>query len=293
MPSDFRARDRARPIAGGSVTSRSKVDWALFLYAPIIALVFLPKMVWADTWLYQRLLTQSVLLYVGALSKIAALALGAIAAGLTRRSFARGGAMRAGFSLVAFWLGTWALGQSVLGFYQMVRLVSAPFPSAADVFFVLGYPAMLLGFLAFIRAYAQTGLLLRLRSELTLVVAVGVPLLALGFLVLRPVLAAGGTWIEVAINVAYPAFDIIALLPTVILARMALRLRGGALFWVWGLLSMATVCMVAGDLLYGWFSLLDYRSLDPLLDVAFIASYVLAARGVYQQYRISVVAVKG
>jgi hypothetical protein len=268
--------------------ARSRFDLALGGYLAVIVALFVPKVVWAETALYREVIDEPVLLHVGALTKIAGLCAGAVFAARCARSFGPRTPSRFGWWLVTVWLAAWLGAQCVLGHYQMVLGIGAPFPSPADVLFMIGYPFMILSFFVFIHAYAVTGLVGSSRSHF-LVGGVGTIVFGvLGWLVLEPVVAAGGETIELVLNVAYPAFDLLALLPTLVLARITVNLVGGALFWVWALVVVAIGFMVAGDILYGYFSMLGYGTLDPLLDVLYIAAYVLVARGVYQQHRISV-----
>jgi hypothetical protein len=262
---------------------------AFALALSTVVALFLPKLLWADSALYQELLTPRVLLWVGALTKLTSLGAGAVFAVRIARSFQQGGLILWSWRLLAVWMTTWAAAQAVLVYFQLVLRQSAPFPSPADLFFTLGYVAMLLAFGGFIRAYAETGLLGSARGPSIVAVTAAVPFVILGVVVLTPVVEAGGPPLTLAINLAYPAFDVAALVPTVVLSRMALQLRGGQLFWVWSLMSLGIVFLVAGDLLYAWFQALSVTALDPLLDAAYVAGYALVARAVAQQARVSVV----
>jgi hypothetical protein len=270
------------------MNTRSRFDAALLVLAALVLAMFLPKMFLAESALYTEVLTLRVLLVVGCGLKIVMLWASFVFAARVARSYARGEAMRMGWLLTAAWLGAWAVAQSVLGFYQIGQGRSAPFPSLGDAFFMLGYPAMIAAFVVFVRALAATGLVGALRGQLMFAIGAAVPALVLLVVVLRPVLAAEGAGIEKALNVAYPSLDVLALIPALVLARFGARLAGGALFFVWSLLSVGIVFMVAGDLLYAWFTALSFSALDPLLDVAYVLAYGLVARALYQQHRVSV-----
>jgi len=270
------------------MSSRSRVDPYLAAVLLVVFALFLPKLVLADTHLYRELLTPRVLLTAGCALKICALVIAALLAGRVARSFAPGDAMRTGWWLATVWLGCWSIGQGYLGVYQIGLGTSAPFPSGGDLFFILGYPAMIASFAFFVHAMTTTGLVGPLRAQLVVALAAALPAMVLLVFVLRPVVSADVAPAERALNLAYPSLDVVALLPALLLARFSLRLAGGAVFFVWALLSLGIVCMVAGDLLYAWFSSLSFSALDPVLDVAFIAAYLLVARAVFQQHRISV-----
>jgi hypothetical protein len=263
----------------------SRGDPPLAVVSIVVVAVFLGKLWWSDTAFYESTATTRALIATGALVKLASLALGAVFSARLTGLFE--GASRLGWRLGTFWFTTWTVGQGILVWHQLVLEEAAPFPSPADAFFVAGYPAMIAAFFTFVWTWVATGLVGTTRSHVVVGTAVSVPFVGLAVVVLRPVIAAEGTPLATAINIAYPAFDIIALAPTVVLLRIAARLAGGALFWVWALTSTGIVFLVAGDLLYGWFSLLQFTALDPLLDVFFLLGYAFLARGAFQQLRIS------
>lgn len=276
----------AGAAADPSPRSASRIDAPLGIIAAVMVAVFVGKLWWADTAFYTSALTARLMVASGALVKLASLALGAVYSARTARLFE--GRSRVGWGLATFWFGTWTCGQGYLAWHQLVLHVS-PFPSPADAFFVAGYPAMIAAFCVFAVAWGATGLVGSTRSHVMVAVGVAVPFVGVAVLILRPVFAAEGTALEHALNAAYPLFDIAALAPTAVLLRIATRLAGGALFWVWALMSTGIIFMVAGDLLYGWFSVLEFTTLDPLLDVFFLLGYSFVARGVFQQHRLSVV----
>jgi hypothetical protein len=262
-------------------------DVALAVAAVAVSALFLGKLAFATSDVYASPLGGKVVACVGALAKIVSLWTGAVLALRATRAFEKGSHSRRAFALVTSWLTLWATAQSILGCYQMFLGQAAPFPSAADPFFVAGYPLMLAAFVLLIVAYASTGLLGPSRAHVIVSLAAALPFAVLAFFVLRPVVAAGGPPAELALNLAYPAFDVVALVPVVVLVRIALALRGGALFWVFASLTAGIVCLVGGDLLYAWFSALEYQALDPVLDLLFLYGYALIARAVALQHRIT------
>ncbi len=266
---------------------RARIDWALGIVGVLVTALFAGKLfVGEDSILYGSILTPAVLLYAAALPKLAALLGGAVAAYTCARSFDEGSPSRRAWSLIAFWLGTWFVAQSMLGYYQLILVEAAPFPSAADALFMVGYPAMIIAVHIFIRTYVSTGMFGDTRDHAAAAFIAAVPLFVAAILILTPALASGGEPLELALNVAYPALDLIAMVPTIVLLRITLKLRGGSLFWVWTLICAGLCFMVVGDLLFGYFELLGLGFLEPLLDLCYIASYAFIARGVYQQLLI-------
>jgi len=270
------------------MSARSRIDTVLAVLFALLAALFVPKLfVGEDSTLYTEILTEPIMLYAAAVPKLLALALAAIVAYGCTTCFEPGTPTRRGWVSIAVWIGTWFVAQAVLGSYQLILLEPAPFPSAADALFMVGYPAMIAGFVIVIRAYVATGMVGDGRQLRTTAIIAAVPLFLAGAAILAPMLSEGGDALSIALNVAYPFFDLVALVPTIVLLRITLKLMGGALFWVWALICAGLIFMVAGDLLFGYFELLGLGFLEPLLDLCYIASYTLLARGIYQQYRIS------
>ncbi|MBW2460709.1 MAG: hypothetical protein JRH11_03620 [Deltaproteobacteria bacterium] len=269
------------------MNERARVDWALGIFGVVIAAIFVGKLFAGESSiLYGSILTPAVMRYAAALPKLAALLGGAVAAYACAQGFDEASPPRRAWSLMTLWLGTWLVAQSMLGYYQLILSDAAPFPSAADALFMVGYPAMIVAVLVFIRTYVATGMFGETRDHAAAAFIAAVPLCVAAVLILSPVLASGGEALELALNVAYPALDLFAMVPTIVLLRITLKLRGGSLFWVWTLICAGLVFMVIGDLLFGYFELLGLGFLEPLLDLCYIASYAFIARGVYQQYLI-------
>jgi hypothetical protein len=103
----------------------------------------------------------------------------------------------------------------------------------------------------------------------------------LGVVVLRPVLAAPGmTDTERLLTAAYPALDLVLLVPLALLLRISLRFRGGALGLAWTAVLAGIVFMCAADVLFAYFTALGLSGLDPFVHAGFITSYGLLAAGV-------------
>jgi hypothetical protein len=177
--------------------------------------------------------------------------------------------------------------QLVLCWYQLVLRERSPYPSLADPFFVAGMLLLAAALFGFLRVYTRSELPLTSRREVLTLCALAIPLLvALGWALLRPVLASPAPRLEQALNVAYPILDCLLLVPTLVLARITARLRGGAVHRVWTLLLAGFLCTAAGDVLFAYFSTLGMERLDPLIDLLFAASYGLWAWGAGRQLEI-------
>jgi hypothetical protein len=244
-----------------------------------VAALFVVYTFAGDTGLYRSALTYPTLVRAAAVCKLALLAFACVHSTLTFRKLDHANDARLPWLLLALALGGFTLGQAILSGHQLV-FAKSPFPSPADAIFIAAYPALLASFVRFGRAYRRSGLPV---GPVWQHVAIAASVLVAGALVagplLRPILQVPGTRLEHALNVAYPALDLVVLVPLAILVRIAWPFRGGAIFRAWALLLAGTVGMCAGDLFFAWFSMMDASHLDPLVHGSYLAAYACLAWG--------------
>lgn len=174
-------------------------------------------------------------------------------------------------------------GQLILAFHQLVLHVPIPFPSPADLFFVVAYPLLVVALVAFIHAYEEAGFPTGRPGERR---AIGAATAALGLVaavqLLRPVLAAEGPGLEKALNLVYPILDFVLLVPTVILLRLSLRF-GGPVRRIWLFLTLGFFFLCLGDVLFAYLETFGHLTLDPLVDAMYVLSYGFMAGSALQQ----------
>jgi hypothetical protein len=199
--------------------------------------------------------------------------------------FGSGNPIRPAWILLGSGLSTSFMGQAVLGRYQMLGSGATPFPSVADVFFLLSYPLFAAALVGFLRGYASAGYLMQGRGLLW-ALSLGVLVLCglAGYPVLEPIFTAQAPIIEKTLNIAYPTLDFVVLAPTVMLLVVALSLRGGRVWTIWLFLAAAFIFMFAGDALFAY-SEWGKKHLDPLVHATYLLSYGLLAIGVVKQNR--------
>ena len=254
--------------------------------AGLPALVFLGHVAAPDAGLYASVLGARGLLVLGALTKLGLLLASGLWALAASRHLEADNPMRGAWRLLGMgFLGMFA-GQSCLAPYQMLWQVPSPFPSPADVFFVAAYPLMIAALVRFGSAFEESGFAPSGdgggRRALLLAIVLG----AIAVPALWPVLAAGRPPLETALNMMYPVLDLVLLAPAILLLRLSLALRGGAIWPVWGGLLAGFVFLAGGDLLFGYFSSLRQAHLESLVDVLFIAAYGGFLFGCARQHRL-------
>jgi hypothetical protein len=248
-----------------------------------LAALFLPQLVLPGAALYRDVLTPRVVLFLVAPLKILFLFLGAVFAARSWSSFEDRNPVRGAWLLLAIGLGAYAVAQSILAFHQFTRDVT-PFPSLADAFFVPATVLVAASLFVFVRVYRAAGLEVAQASEVGVVSSLALGFFAVFFFVAgRPVLESDASTLERALNLAYPALDMVMLVPAALLLRMARQMRGGSLWKVWMTLLVGLFFLAAGDIGFAFFTTLGQASLDPLLDLFYAWSYVLVARAAATQ----------
>jgi hypothetical protein len=230
---------------------------------------------------------QALWYWLGTLSKLAAQGFGSLFAAQSAARFERGSTIRRAWAQMAFGLGGFFVAQLVLVYYQLALHNKIPFPSWADLFFlVLGYPALLAALVSFVRAYQQSGFPMGSSDERwTLVVGVMTACVLAGYQPLRHFLAADTPALHKAINIAYPLLDFVMLVPTALLLRVAFSLRG-RVQRVWLALLVGVLGLAGGDVLFGYLSMFGWARLDPVVDALFVLGYGACALGALAQREI-------
>lgn len=199
--------------------------------------------------------------------------------------FEPGTPVRRAWRLLSLGLLGFLLGQLAMAPYQIVLRRDAPFPSASDVFFLLGYPLLIAALVQFWRSYEDAGFPLASPAELwgliggALVVALGA-----GTPLLGPVLRTPGSAVEKTLNIVYPVLDFLMLLPTAVLLRAALRFSGGQVARLWWSILLGILSLVAADVGFTYTSTLGWARLDPVMHALFIACYGFLALGTLRQH---------
>jgi hypothetical protein len=175
-------------------------------------------------------------------------------------------------------------GQACLGWYQLWRGGTAPYPSIGDLFFLASYPFFFAALSGFLHAYRDAGYAVdtsAAQGRLAAYVSVGC--LAVAVPLLHPAAVAPTRAAETALNLAYPLLDLALVVPVVLLVRMAVAFRGGEVARIWGCILAGFAFMCAGDVLFGYFSALGRVGLDPFVHATYILSYGLIAEGARRQ----------
>ncbi|HEV8582556.1 MAG TPA: hypothetical protein VGX68_26110 [Thermoanaerobaculia bacterium] len=261
--------------------SRATLGFLLAIIVP--AAILLGKVLYPQAALYARILSPAALLWIGILAKLAFLAVACVVAARSAGEFEGRNPSRLAWRLLAAGLLGFVLGQATQALERLLA-GAIPSPSAADAFFGLGYPVLIFALVQFLRAYAATGFPIGSRAGHWLLgVAVAAFLGLLGYSILIPVVWTPAPLLEKLVNVAYPAFDLILLALAVVLLRVSVRFRGGAVWKVWIFLLSGFILMCVADIFFAFFSGLGQTHLVDMADAMYVLAFGCIAAGVLAQ----------
>lgn len=248
-----------------------------------MAAIYLGRLFFASAPIFSGALDDRTLLIAGGCTKLLALVVAAVFAVRSTVLLGAGNAARLPWAMLAGGLAGLALGQATLVYFQAVHDVS-PFPSVADVWFLIAYPLLIAGVTAFITAYARSGFPVQ-GTRATFVVS-SLVVIAAAWPLLRPIIRSGDALLPKTLNVVYPALDLILLVPVVVLLRITSRFRGGAVWHIWLALLAGFVFTALGDILFAYLSTLGIDQLDPAVHATYIIAYGALAVGAMVQRRL-------
>ncbi|MFF8289418.1 aminotransferase class I/II-fold pyridoxal phosphate-dependent enzyme [Streptomyces sp. NPDC016309] len=148
-----------------------------------------------------------------------------------------------------------------------------PFPSLADVFYLLAYPLFAAGFFGFIRYRTASRDIASLLDALIL--TSGLALLSWVHLINPLTMAGGETWVHQTVAIAYPLGDVLILAMLVRLLTL-----GGTRERSVQLLALGTCGILTSDVLYGLMQLQGTWRVGTYMDlgwVVFFTAWGLAA----------------
>src|ERR671912_834746 len=169
----------------------------------------------------------------------------------------------------------YVLGQMYFTFYDLVLKQIPPFPSIADVAYLLEYPFLPLGIL--LLPARPIPVASRARIALDGLMIMAAALTFSWYFVLGPVIQQGtGTVLAKVVSAAYPLADIVLIACLLILA---LRPGEHALRRAVYVLALALGFYVVMDSIYGYQTLNDLYVTGPILDVGWPLAYMLIGLG--------------
>jgi hypothetical protein len=266
------------------MSARTRQITALRVFvATVVAIgvaVYVPKMLWPASTFYAEVLPPSRLVPAGAIAKLACLAAGAFYGVWCARTLDAKNPARVPWALLAGWLSLWTLAQLGLMAHLFVLHEVAPVPSPADAAFLLGYVLLFAGQLRFIVVYRKSGFPIgSAREHATLAAVAAAAVAILSYVILAPIGNAEISAAERFINLSYPVMDLAALVPTIVMIRIALSFRPGKVWTVWASLLLGFVSLAIGDFVAAYMYPADVPTVDPWIHLTYLLGYFFVAVG--------------
>jgi hypothetical protein len=180
---------------------------------------------------------------------------------------------RAGWGFLAASSFAWACGEAVWSYYDLVRGVSVPFPSLADVGFLAAVPLTVIGLLAFSGGRSRSPRhLVLLAGEMLAAFAVffaGWATLA-GLVTKQPVSAI----LSPVVGIAYPLGDLVTAAMVVMAFRRATRDRASL-----GLVLAGILSFTLADSYFAYSAAANNYAIGNGPDTGWVLGYLLVALG--------------
>jgi hypothetical protein len=168
----------------------------------------------------------------------------------------------------------WAAGEAVWAYYDLIRGVSVPFPSLADVGFLGAVPLAVAGLLRFPSSPRRAAD--RVQGILEGCIIAGSLLFASWATVLGPLYRQHqGAFLKQTLSLAYPASDVVMVTLVVILVSRAGR-RGRASL---GLVMAGIVAFAIADSAFAYMTEVNNYANGNVLDTGWVAGYLLVGLG--------------
>lgn len=171
---------------------------------------------------------------------------------------------------------SWSAGEIIWALDELVYQ-NDPFPSSADFFWMMGFPAYFLFAMMYLGPFRNS------ISKKTILISASVCAPLLGFLVYHAITKSAFPLFETILLAAYPIGDVLSLAPTII--GLVLFFRGQVSF-TWMLLLVGMFCFVVADSGYQILSQNNQYYTGHPVDIAYLWAYVFFVFGAYHHVKI-------
>lgn len=152
------------------------------------------------------------------------------------------------------------------------------FPSEADFFYIVGYPAYFIFAILYLKPFASVITKKMIVSASIIAIAVLIPDL---YWTLEN--NSGEDQLAIILGSVYPISDSIVLVPAIIGIRLFF---GGRVNFLWSLMFVAILLEIIADTSFQYFALDDSYYTGHPVDILFLWSYILFSFGVYDNIKV-------
>jgi len=264
-----------------SYTSQA-VTSALILIT-LNALVYLPPVYrWAGA---------DVVLWINNLTNVGAALISTWLGFRLWRSFQRGEIQRLVWGSFLAGLILWTIAEIIWDSYQLFYGTTLRSASLVDIFWILGYIAMIIGLVLRLHTFKMR---LTKTWQYACLAVFGVLVVLATIYLIIPAMSATQTGISYQkfVDLFYPVGDVVLAFLALVLV---LLLEGGLLSRPWATIALGCFCIAASDLLYAFALSHGIYQIDPaarldllsyLIDTSYTFAYILVTLGLYLQARL-------
>ncbi|NDB32242.1 MAG: hypothetical protein EB150_02460 [Nitrososphaeria archaeon] len=148
-----------------------------------------------------------------------------------------------------------------------------PYPSIADIFYVMGYPFLLMFFIAYLQPVRAA--ITKKAIAISCTISIGVLMPSLYFALGNP--SDQGT-LATVLGAVYPAFDSLVIIPALIGVVLFFK---GQVNLMWTLVCIGIICLFAADTIFLIGQLDDSYYTGSPVEMLFHLNYVFLSFGVY------------
>lgn len=264
---------------------RPSVRHVVVAIVAIAVFVYVPKALWPESWFFTNVLTPKILLSAGALAKLLCLGAGAYYGMRSAAALETTNPARTAWRLIGGWLTLWTGGELMLMGHAYFMNQLAPAGSFADGAFLVGYVFMLAALVRFVFVYRQSGFPIGSATQHAAMAGISTVILGVfAYVLLAPIARADASFSERFVNVSYPVADLAALVPTILLIRIALAFRPGRVWTVWASLLTGFVLMFIGDTVAAYLWPAEFTPFDAWVHLTYLLGYFFTALGTKLAY---------
>jgi hypothetical protein len=179
-----------------------------------------------------------------------------------------------------FFLGTsisWFMAETLWAVYELVYNVN-PFPSLADLFFIVGYPFLLFFLIYYLKP---------IRKAVSKKITIGAILASIVILVPSVYMSYSFdpkvSLLENVLATSYPIADSIVIIPALIGVILFFK---GQVNFTWSLICLGIILQTIGDTGFQFATFTNTYYTGHPVDIVFLWSFILFSFGVYDHIRI-------
>jgi hypothetical protein len=238
-----------------------------------------------------RMIGADTVLVINGLTNIAAASISIWMGFRLWQSTKRGDSQRAIWGSLTAGLIIWAIAEITWDLYQLLQGIKQPTTSLADIAWILGYLAVIVGLILRLRTFRM-----RLTKPWQFALLTGFGLLAIlaVIFIIIPIMnkPQSGFSYDKFIGLFYAVFDLVMAFLALLLVMV---LQGGLLSKPWAAIALGCFCVATSNLLYafalshGIFQVNPAGGLDLLsysIVISYTCAYVLMALGLYLLARL-------